>query len=262
MICFSAIVPHTPLLVPTIGKEHTKKLQKTTDAFAHLEEELYAAKPDTIVIVSSHSIQHDDVFSLNVHDTFSIDFKDFGDLSVFDTLRCDTELASQIQYHMQKEGIAVTLDSKASLDYGAGVPLFFLAQNLKETPILPISYSRLSSKDHIQFGVQLKEVFEQSKKRIAIIVSGDLSHCLSSDAPIGFKPEGKIYDEKIVEATKNFSTSTLLSMSNDLIENAHACIHEQLLILFGILEKKNVKTEILSYQHPFGVGYLVAQIHL
>ena len=51
-------------------------------------------------------------------------------------------------------------------------------------------------------------------------------------------------------------------MSSELIEGASACIQEQLLILFGILEHKKLRVEILSYEHPFGVGYLVAQIHV
>jgi aromatic ring-opening dioxygenase LigB subunit len=47
-----------------------------------------------------------------------------------------------------------------------------------------------------------------------------------------------------------------------LLEHAHACVQEQVLILFGTLEHKKVRPEIVSYEHPFGVGYLVAQFHL
>lgn len=262
MICFAAITPHTPLLIPGVGKENVAKLKATTAALKHLEGELYASHPDAIVVISSHATQHKDAFSLNLHDEYLIDFKDFGDLATSRILEPDLELATEIEAHMHKQGVPFTLDSNASLDFGSGVPLFFLTDNLPDIKIVPISFSGLSPKEHVRLGTELKDVFEHSGKRIAVVASGDLSHCLTSDAPLGYKPEGEEYDQKILEAVKGISTSGLLSMDVNFVEGASACIQEQLLILLGILERKKSRVEILSYEHPFGVGYLVAQIHL
>ncbi|KKW31543.1 MAG: AMMECR1 domain protein [Candidatus Uhrbacteria bacterium GW2011_GWA2_52_8d] len=262
MICFAAITPHTPLLIPGVGKENIAKLESTTAALAHLEGELYASHPDVIVVISSHAIQHKEAFSLNLHDEYMIDFKDFGDLATSRILEPDIELVSEIEAYMHDRSVPFTLDSSATLDYGTGVPLYFLTKNLSDVKIVPLSFSGLPAKEHVRFGTELKDVFERSSKRIAVVASGDLSHCLSSDAPLGYKPEGEEYDQKVVEAVKSIATSGLLSMSTELLEGASACIQEQLLILFGILERKKVRVEILSYEHPFGVGYLVAQVHL
>lgn len=262
MICFAAITPHTPLLIPGVGKENVAKLEATTVALKHLEGELYASHPDVIVVISSHATQHKDAFSLNLHDEYLIDFEDFGDLATTRMLEPDLELATAIEAHMQKHGVPFTLDSSASLDYGTGVPLYFLTENLADIKIVPVSFSGLPAKEHVRLGTELKDVLEHSNKRIAVVASGDLSHCLTSDAPLGYKPEGEAYDNKIVEAVKGVSTSSLLSMDTKLVEGASACIQEQLLILFGILERKKSRVEILSYEHPFGVGYLVAQIHV
>lgn len=262
MICFAAITPHTPLLIPGVGKENVAKLEATTTALQHLEGELYASHPDVIVVISSHATQHKDAFSLNLHDEYLIDFKDFGDLATSQILEPDLELATAIEAHMQKHAVPFTLDSSASLDYGTGVPLFFLTENLPDIKIVPVSFSGLPAKEHVRLGTELKDVFEHSNKRIAVVASGDLSHCLSSNAPLGYKAEGEEYDNKIVEAIKGISTSSLLSMDRELVEGASACIQEQLLILFGLLERKKSRVEILSYEHPFGVGYLVAQIHV
>lgn len=262
MICFAAITPHTPLLIPGVGKENVTRLEATTAALHQLEGELYASNPDVIVVISSHATQHKDAFSLNLHDEYLIDFKDFGDLATTRMLEPDLELATTIEAHMQKHAIPFTLDSSASLDYGTGVPLYFLTENLPDVKIVPVSFSGLSAKEHVRLGTELKDVFEHSNKRIAVVASGDLSHCLSSDAPLGYKPEGEEYDHKIVEAVKGISTSSLLSMDQTLVSGASACIQEQLLILFGLLERKKSRVEILSYEHPFGVGYLVAQIHV
>jgi MEMO1 family protein len=261
MICFAAITPHSPLLVPSIGKDNISKAEKTRASIEHLKEEIYASKPDSIVVISSHAINHVDSFSINLHDEYRIDFSVFGDLTTQKTLKPDVETITQIQEKMNREEFPFTLDSSASLDYGTGVPLFFLTENMKDVSIIPVSYSGLSSKEHVQFGSHMKDVLVSSSKRIAVIASGDLSHCLSEDSPVGFRPEGAEYDALINEAVSNFSTSVLLSTSNELLEQAQACVHQQLLILFGVLEHKKVRTELLSYEAPFGVGYLVAQFH-
>ncbi|PJE76476.1 AmmeMemoRadiSam system protein B [Candidatus Uhrbacteria bacterium CG10_big_fil_rev_8_21_14_0_10_48_16] len=262
MICFAGITPHTPLLIPGVGKENLKKLTATTTAMIELSKDLYASRPDVIVVISGHAIQHKEAFSLNLHDEYFIDFKDFGDLATSRALQADLELATDVQRHMQTHEVPLTLDSNASLDYGTGVPLFFFTEKLPHVRILPLSYSGLSSKEHVRYGTELRDVFEHSYKRIAIVASGDLSHCLSSDAPLGFRPEAEVYDQKIQDAVKDLSTAKLLTIPEDLIEKSSACIQEQLLILFGMFEKKRGRVELLSYEHPFGVGYLVAQIHV
>ncbi len=261
MLVFAAITPHTPLLIPTIGKENLKTLEKTAKALEHLSDELYLARADTIVVISSHALQHPDAFSINLHDEYLIEFKEFGDLSVSRELSPDLELIAQIQRHMREEKIPFTLNSCASLDYGSGVPLFYLTQG-QDVRVVPVAYSNLSAREHLKFGTALKEVIDRSDKRIAVVASGDLSHCLATVSPLGFRPEGELYDTAAQTAVKNFSISTILSLEPETVTMSGQCLNEQLLVLFGVLEKKNVRPEILSYEAPLGVGYLVAQFHL
>jgi aromatic ring-opening dioxygenase LigB subunit len=261
MLIFSAITPHTPLLIPSIGKENLKSLEKTQKALERLTDELFLARPETIIVFSSHSGQHHDAFSVNLHDEYTIDFKEFGNLSINQELSPDLELIAQIQRRMRKELIPFTLDSFASLDFGTGVPLYYLSRDL-DAKIIPATYSGLDNREHLRFGSALKEVIDASNKRIAVVASGDLSHCLTTQAPLGFHPEGEQYDHAVLEAVKNLSTSALLNLESKIISASGQCLYEQILILFGVLEKKNVRPEILSYEAPFGVGYLVAQFHL
>ena len=72
MIVFAAIAPHSPLLLPTIGKEHQKKLEKTLAAYRALEEDLYAAKPDTLVVYSPHGNVLKNAFSLFIAQKYLI----------------------------------------------------------------------------------------------------------------------------------------------------------------------------------------------
>ncbi len=260
MIVFLGFTPHSPLLLESIGKENTKKLKSSLNAIESLSEDLYASKPDVIVTISSHSGAHENAFSINLHDEYNVDLKEFGDLSSKRTFEPDPELVTEIRKTMKGQEVKFTLDSYSSLDYGVGVPLELLAKKSK-AKLVPIAYSHLPAKDHLLFGRLLKDVFVNSKKRIAIIASGDLSHCLTSDAPAGFKKEGQEFDDLINQAIKDVSVAKLISINEDVVNAASECGYRPLLILFGIIEKIKVKPEILSYEAPFGVGHLVAEFH-
>ncbi len=78
MIIFGAIVPHSPLLIPSIGKEHRQGLAKTIEAIQEIEQALYLAKPDTICIIAPHGSRYPDAFSINLAATYKGNFKTFG----------------------------------------------------------------------------------------------------------------------------------------------------------------------------------------
>lgn len=272
MIVFAAFTPHTPLLLPPIGKESLQKMSSTADAMDRLGDELRAAKPDTIVIVSAHATQHDGAFSANLHDSYLVDLRDFGDLTTTAEFEPNLSLIDAIQRAVRHAQIPFTLDSDATLDYGTAVPLVALGANrLLPTlsvgssaacTIVPISFSNLSAKDHFAFGKALKDVFANRKERIAIVASGDLSHALTSDAPAGYRPEGETFDTAVRQAVVQASASQLLTLDEETVEKAEECAYRPLLVLFGILDQVPAEPEVLSYEHPFGVGYLVAQFHL
>ena len=54
----------------------------------------------------------------------------------------------------------------------------------------------------------------------------------------------------------------ILSMEAELIERAGECGLRSSIILLGVLDGLKVKPEILSYEGPFGVGYLVASFEV
>jgi len=88
-LVFAAVVPHSPVLVPSVGKEHLKKLKKTVAAMKRLEQDLYASHPDTILIVSPHGPVEADHFTLDLNETYACDLKDFGVFDVDVACRAD-----------------------------------------------------------------------------------------------------------------------------------------------------------------------------
>ena len=81
-IVFSAITPHPPVLIPEIGKDNLAKIKKTEEAMKKLEQDLYAAKPESILIISPHGQIFDDAFNINLSASYKANFKDFGDFGL------------------------------------------------------------------------------------------------------------------------------------------------------------------------------------
>lgn len=261
MIVFSAIVPHPPVLVPTVGKQHAAKLKKTVDAFATLEQDLYVTRPDTLVIISPHGQILPDAFSIHLATTYQVSFAEFGDHKTKASFPADYQLIDKIQRSVRKTA-SLQLGTKETLDYGVGIPLLALARHLPNANLIPIITSGLDYKSHYDFGRALKDELANSNKRVAIIASADLSHTRSDDAPGGYSKLGATLDEKVVELLTNRNVSGLLTLDRALTKASKECGLRAILIMFGIIERMNFEPKILSHESPFGVGYLVAELAL
>ena len=124
--------------------------------------------------------------------------------------------------------------------------------------MVPLTFSWLPLKSHFEFGRAIRRASERLDKRVLVVASGDLSHRLTPGAPAGFDPLGKVFDKKLVDALKELDIKEILDMDPDLIERAGECGLRSIVILLGAIEGLPLKHEILSYEGPFGVGYLVA----
>lgn len=261
-LVFAAITPHPPVLIPNIGQDNLKKIQATKEAMEKLEQDLYVSKPETILIISPHGHLLPDSFTININPTYSVDLREFGDLVTKSEYACDFQLAQEITESAKLKNLPLVLQSDPILDYGSAVPLFYLTQHLPKIKIIPLSYSLLPAKTHLDFGYLIKECIMKANRRVAIIASGDLSHSLTSDAPGGFSPDGKKFDEAIIESLKNCNSTALLNLDPKFCQSAAECGLKSILILLGILQRVNCNFKILSYEGPLGVGYLVAEFVL
>ncbi len=262
MLVFAALTPSSPLLLPSIHKEKGLKLKKTLDAMQELAEELYASRPDVILLLSEHPTTFEDAFSINISNPYKFDVSAFGDLGFERKLHPDIETIDRLQRNLRSQSQPVTLTTDDALDHGSAVAIGLLAEKLPNIKLIPITYSSLDAKAHFQFGQALKDVVMNSDKRIAIIASGDLSHAIESKSPTGFHKDGKEFDDKINEVVAHKNTAGLIGVDQSITDNAQQTVYQQLLILFGLLERISVKPQILSYEAPFGVGFMVTNFVL
>ena len=259
MIVFAAIVPHSPLLIPSIGKEHRNKLEKTLAAYQEIEQALYLAKPETLCIIAPHGPRYPDAFSANMAGSYTGTLKSFGDFATTVKAKSDFMLIDHTHRKMREEGIPFTLTSSEELDYSYTIPILMLTSHLQNWKLFPISPSMMDGKAHYEFGRQLKRVLHSDTRRVAIIASADLSHKLTAESPGGASIEGPKFDQAIQEGVVNKDLSSILTLPSDLIENASQCGYRPITTLLGTLENMSFTSKLLSYEAPFGVGYLVAK---
>ena len=146
-------------------------------------------------------------------------------------------------------------------DWGFNVPLFFLAKNFKKE-IKPYLTDTESPGIYFETGKDIYKRLEKNKN-YALIASGDMSHVLKEEGPYGFHPDGPKFDKEFIESLKKKNIKRILKLNN-LYPQAAECGLRSFCFLLGILEASGVnwQPKILSYQGPFGVGYLVVDFVL
>ncbi len=261
MIVSAYITPHPPILIPKIGRENLERVQETIFALENLAEKLYQAKPETILVISPHGPITQDKFCILGKEKLYGNFSQFGDIEDEFNYKNNLELVKEIEKESKKEKIPLSLINENWLDHGMLVPLYHLTSGkLDNIPILGMGFSMLDLQTHFNLG---KVIYSVTKnKKVAIIASGDLSHRLTPDAPAGYSEKGKEFDKKLIELLKKNDSKGILNLDSNLIEEAGECGLRSIIILLGILDKVKNKTEILSYQAPFGVGYLVVDFKI
>jgi aromatic ring-opening dioxygenase LigB subunit len=259
MLSFAAICPHPPLLIPEIGEEDALKVQNTSNAMQELAHDLAEKKIDTIAIISPHGPVFMDYMSINLAENLTGDFADFNS-AIRMEFPNDTELALYIKDLADTNKFPLQTVSEP-LDHGTMVPLYFLTQQSEKIKVCHISFSYLDYNRHFTFGEIISEAIENMDKRVALIASGDLSHRLTPQAPAGYSPRGKEFDEKLIESLEKNDIMGVLNLDSSLLEEAGECGLRSIIILLGAISRLNYQFEKLSYENPFGVGYMVGRFN-
>lgn len=262
MLVFSAIAPHSPLLIPTIGKEHRETLSRTLDAYRILEEHLYATKPDTLIIISPHAAYYPDGFSCNIAPSYTGHLKEFGDHGTIIHAKGDPLFIDRLHRHMREVHIPFSLMSEENLDYGMTVSLFFLLSHLPNIKIVPLSISGLSNEEHAKFGQEVMQVIHEDARRIALFAAADLSHRANEKSPQGVNEAGPAFEQAVRTAVEQVNPTPIVALSAKTLKEAEQCAAQPITALLGAIQKMRVKSTTYSYEAPFGVGMLTTEFEL
>lgn len=259
-LVMAAIVPHPPLLIPQIGRGELEKIRRTREAMQEFARQVAAVQAETIIIITPHGPVHRDTPVIMAGVEMQGDFAPFNAAAVKLSARIDGELAGAVALAARQRGIDVLLQSGAAeeLDHGVSVPLYYLQQAGTGQQCLALTFAFLSYGELYRFGEAVEEAVRSTGRRTVIVASGDLSHRLLPGGPAGFNPRGREFDELLVDHLRHYRVEQILKMDHKLISAAGECGLRSIAIMLGCLSRIDVQPQILSYEGPFGVGYLVA----
>jgi AmmeMemoRadiSam system protein A/AmmeMemoRadiSam system protein B len=259
-LVFSGIAPHPPIMVPEVGRESISDVEDSIDAMAELARRVIESDAETVVLISPHApLEADSFVAYDGPEVFA-DFSRFNAPDAYFTAQVDEELLDAIRKAATSKRYDVTTLAGQDLDHGIAVPLYFLFRNGWEGKVVTLGYSYLTNEDHLRFGSCIRQAVDQLGRRVAFIASGDLSHRLKPSAPAGYNPDAHRFDEQVVAALRANAPQQIAEIDHNLRRLAGECGYRSMLVAIGACADLPLSCEVLSYEAPFGVGYLVAQL--
>jgi AmmeMemoRadiSam system protein A/AmmeMemoRadiSam system protein B len=257
MIISAYMVPHPPAAIPEIGGDEVKKMQATENSYGILAQKILKDRPDTIVIISPHATMYSDYFNISSGERAYGDFGKYRHPEISFDQKYDSAFTEELSKRCARAGFPAGMeyDREKMLDQGTMVPLYFIEQAYTDFQLVRIGLSGLSLRMHYELGEYIRDTAESLNCRVTIVASGDLSHCQKAGGPYGLHKEGPIYDEKIMKTMSNASFQELLEYDPEFLNRAEECGHRSFCIMAGTMDCLQVKSEVLSHEAPFGVGY-------
>ncbi|MBE0416285.1 MAG: AmmeMemoRadiSam system protein A [Coriobacteriia bacterium] len=257
------IAPHPPIMVRGVGGARSDVTAASVEAMRTAATALQRFSPDTLVVISPHTPALSDAFTVDTSPRTAGTLANFGAPRSGIAARTDTEFAERLLEHLDAAGIPALSRTvhpglqPGVLDHGVLVPLSFLDPE-GALPLVNLSLSGLSFEQHRRLGSAVTEVAMALGRRIAFLASGDLSHRLTPDAPAGYSPRGKDFDQLVVDHVRRSDLDGLLHVDRQLAEVAGECGLRSLVTLSGVLP--GAPARVLAYEGPWGVGYLTALV--
>src|SRR5213083_220287 len=258
-LVFAGIAPHPPIMVPEVGREAIADVRSSIDAMATLTERVINSGAETVILISPHAPLEPDAFVAYDGPELHADFANFRAPTATVHAELDEELLQEITRVGAEQKFEV-MRTRGDLDHGTAVPLYFLQRQGWHGRVVALGYSFLSNEDHLRFGKCIKQAIENVRCSVAFIASGDLSHRLKRGAPAGYNADAHLFDEEVVDAIRSNSTDRIVCIDQELRHLAGECGYRSMLVAIGAAHGLGSRCEVISYEAPFGVGYLVAQL--
>lgn len=245
-----------------MGRE--RATQKTIDALGEAARGMAQRQPETVILISPHGPLRPHAFGILTAPRCSGSFAEWGAPQVAFAFENDLDAVEVIRAEATQAGLPLEPIARwrEGLDWGCTVPLYYLRSGLGDARLLPMTISFLPPRQHFALGQAVARAVRQLDRRVAIIASADLSHSLTESAPNGYDPMGAVFDGKLREAIAAWDVATVLGMEEDFRRRAAEDAVPSVSFLMGVLDGLSVQPTVLSYEGPFGVGYLVAVVEV
>jgi len=266
-IVFACIAPHGAEIIPQLAGDKVEAFGETRHGMEAVSEQLNEQKVDTIVIASPHNLRlKGNIGVITTEFADGVLKTESGSVQI--RLKCNRSLAQEILHEADKAKLPVvavnygTAEGESScmpMDWGTLIPLWFFSSHARRPKVVIVTPSReIPLKKLVTFGKAIVKASEKSKTRVAFVASADQAHTHSKKGPYGFHSDAKSFDALVVDSVKKDDLSTLLSLDQELVENAKPDSIWQMAVLIGVLNQLPMRGKFISYQAPTYFGMLCA----
>ncbi len=259
---FCGLLPHPPIIVPEVGRERLDDCRATLDACGDFARRMVAARPERLFMVSPHSPRQHSAFGLWAGERLRGDLGRFGAPRSAVDLPNDPEMGQALSNACESLGLGTWHIPEEPLDHGAVVPLWFLVEAGWQGPTCIASLPWNATPRVMEaFGRALAQAAGRLAGRAALIASGDMSHKVKPDAPAGYHPRAVEFDHALTQLVREGRLDAIGDINSELRHLAAEDAADTSQIVSAAIGYKPNRPEVISYEHPFGVGYLVAVFH-
>lgn len=256
MLKYAAIVPHPPFAIESLGKEKVDQIESTVNAMKEVAEDLRALEIDTVVLISPHGERYKEALGIALHDPYRASLQEFGDMATQDEFMPDIRLIDSLQRGIRAAGYMSTMTTNEMIDYGAAVPMLKFREYIPGVKYVVVTPPAKDAKTLVSLGSVMRDIIDHTTKKVAVLASAELSHRLSEISPGGVHPDSAAFDKKIRSALVDGNSLPILRASEQEIEAVSATGLDSIRLYWGILDDTEHRMDELSYEHPFGIGYL------
>lgn len=256
MIVYSAIVPHLPI----VPEKNEGSASEVFDALHTISQHLYAAMPDTIILLCQSSIAQNKILVGN-QDTYTTTFESLGDFETMEEFGGDLELATSIISNVPHARLATT-QSDPLLQEELSFVIHTLYHSKRLQPqIIPLSIPALSIKEFVRIGSALEDVLQETTKRVAIITVGNGSASSTPDSLFGMKKTSVAFENDL----QSFFSKPSFDYFETLIANdvsTHQNILYPLILQYTCLHNLIKEYNVIAKNISYGISTYVVETKL
>jgi AmmeMemoRadiSam system protein A len=257
-IVFAGLMPHAPILLPSVARERLAEVAATMRAMATVSSHAMAAHADTVVLISPHSPRQPGAFGIWQTRKLRGSLEMFGSPEDRVDLPLDRAFAERLETTAARRGLRTWRIPGEPLDHGAVVPLCYLVSAGWKGPTVILSLNDTADGGCDELGEAIAATAQELNRRTAIIASGDMSHRLTSAAPCGYHPEAHRFDETFIALLRKGAFHDIRRIDASLQEVAAQDVADSTTVALAATGYRTDGHAVLSYEGPFGVGYGVA----
>ena len=262
----AALMPHGSQALEELHDPLYARFKKTHDGLAAAAQELSRFPADTAVVLTPHGIRADNMVTISASETIRGVLGEAPE-TLDETFSVDRGLAESIVEEAARRGLAMAKIaagassgpySQLPMDWGAQVPLHFLAQQVQMLQTVVMTPSRVWPLDQLfEFGRAMRVALDAWPRPTWLIASADMAHAHEADGPYGFHPAAEDFDAWFQEAVRTRDWDALLNVDMDWVDDAKPDALWQMVILAGALQH-DFASHVIGYDCPTYFGMMNA----